>query len=318
MRRIGGHIYLTGSFPRPPPPTSSSNVALMSLSTLPLEVGELIFSEVVWDGFRPELIENLNTASACIDCVHERNRQLRALRTTAKLVDCIVNRLAHKYIHITSQSRADELINAPQDLRLHGTAVRHLFLGDKTGRYHIDNAPSYKWDTAESAKSWIETGTFYNLLKIMPNLISLHIHLPGIHSQIFMSSISTSGKVAPLNALSSIRYLSLYDDINNSKCYESIKRLAPVRSSLSAFPNLQHLVVSESEGVDKLDRLIGFSASGASQPYLPAPRLRKIFLEKWCPMADDIMLYNLAMEIPLSQLEMSRRVPRRMSMQGYS
>jgi hypothetical protein len=35
-------------------------------------------------------------------------------------------------------------------------------------------------------------------------------------------------------------------------------------------------------------------------------------------MADDIMLYNLAMEIPLSQLEMSRRVPRRMSMQGYS
>jgi hypothetical protein len=189
----------------------------MSLSTLPLEVGELIFSEVVWDGFRPELVENLNSASDCIDHVHERNRQLRALRTTAKLVDCIVNRLAHKYIHITSQTRADELINADGDLRLQGAAVRHLFLGDKSGRYHIDNAPSYKWDTAEWAKLWIESRTFYKLLKLMPNLISLHIHLPGIHSQLFGSSIST-GKVAPLNALRSIRYLSLYDDINNSKC----------------------------------------------------------------------------------------------------
>jgi hypothetical protein len=289
----------------------------MSLSTLPLEVGELIFSEVVWDGFCPELIENLNSASDCIDRVHERNRQLRALRPTARLVDCIVNRLAHKYVHITSQTRADELINTADDLRLQGAAVRHLFLGDKSGRYHIDNAPHYKWDTAEWAKSWIETGTFYNLLKIMPNLISLHIHLPGIHSQIFSSSIG-GGKVAPLNALSSIRCLSLYDDINNSKCYESIKKLAPVRTSLSAFPNLQHLIVSESEGVDRLDRLTGISASGVSQPYAYAPRLQKILLEKWCPMADDVILYNLAMEIPLSHLEMSRRVPRRMSMQGLS
>lgn len=287
----------------------------MSLSTLPLEVGELIFSEVVWDGFRPELVENLNSASDCIDRVHERNRQLRALRTTAKLVDCIVNRLAHKYIHITSQTRADELINADDDLRLQGAAVRHLFLGDKSGRYHIDNAPSYKWDTAEWAKLWIESRTFYKLLNLMPNLISLHIHLPGIHSQLFGSSLST-GKVAPLNALRSIRYLSLYDDINNSKCYESIKKLAPVRNSLSAFPNLQHLIVSESEGVDRLDRLIGISTSHVSQPYAYAPRLEKILLEKWCPMADDVMLYNLAMEIPLSHLEMSRRVPRRMSMQG--
>ena len=100
----------------------------MSLSTLPLEVGELIFSEVVWDGFCPELIENLNSASDCIDRVHERNRQLRALRPTARLVDCIVNRLAHKYVHITSQTRADELINTADDLRLQGAAVRHLFL----------------------------------------------------------------------------------------------------------------------------------------------------------------------------------------------
>lgn len=287
----------------------------MSLSTLPLEVGELIFSEVVWDGFRPELVENLNSASDCIDRVHERNRQLRALRTTAKLVDCIVNRLAHKYIHITSQTRADELINAAGELRLQGAAVRHLFLGDKSGRYHIDNAPSYKWDTAERAKSWIESGTFSKVLNLMPNLISLHIHLPGIHSQIFASSIS-AGQVAPLDALKSIRYLSLYDDINNSKCYESIKKLAPVRNSLSAFPNLQHLIVSESEGVDRLDRLIGISTSNASQSYAYAPRLQKILLEKWCPMADDVILYNLAMEIPLSHLEMSRRVPRRMSMQG--
>lgn len=289
----------------------------MSLSTLPLEVGELIFSEVVWDGFRPELIENLNTASDCIGHVHERNRQLRALRTTSKLVDCIVNRLAHKYIHITSQTRADELISAADDLRLLGSAVRHLFLGDRSGRFHIDNAPGYKWDTAEWAKPWFESGTFYNLLKLMPNLISLHIHLPGIHSQIFTSSV-TGAKIAPPNALSSIRYLSLYDDINNSKCYESVKKLVPVRTRLSAFTNLQHLVVSESEGVDRLDRLIGIAASSVSQPYAHAPRLQKILLEKWCPMADDLILYNLAMEIPLSHLEMSRRVPRRMSMQGYS
>src|SRR5205809_896691 len=110
----------------------------MDLSTLPLEVSELIFGAVVWDEFSPECLETLNNTSACIGRVQERNRQLRCLRTVAKFVDRIVYRWSFKYVHITSQTRADELINGFGDLHFPGDLVRHLFLGDKIGRYHDD------------------------------------------------------------------------------------------------------------------------------------------------------------------------------------
>jgi hypothetical protein len=288
----------------------------MKLSTLPLEVSELIFKEVVWDEFQPELVEDLNSASECINHLHERNRQLRALRPTAKFVDCIVNRLAYKYVHITSKTRADEIIDAAKDRHIQGNAVRHLFLGDKSGRYHVDNGPSYSWVSAEYGKEWIDSGTFGKLLVLMPNVVSLHIHLPAIHSQIFQSSVR-HGMVAPLDSLKSIRCLSLYDDINNNPCYELIRKLEGVRESLSAFPNLQHLVISESEGVRSLDKLRGFTASQVSSKWY-APRLRSILLEKWVPVEEDIILYNFAMDIPLRYLRMSRRVPRRLSMNSAS
>jgi hypothetical protein len=288
----------------------------MKLSNLPLEVSELIFREVVWDEFQPEVVEDLNSASECIDHLRERNRQLRALRPTAKFVDCIVNRLAYKYVHITSKTRAEEMINAADDRHIQGTAVRHLFLGDKSGRYHLDNGPSYSWVSAEYGKEWIDSGTFGKLLVLMPNVISLHIHLPAIHSQIFQSSVR-HGMVAPLSSLNSIRCLSLYDDINNTPCYELIRRLDGVRESLSAFPNLQHLVVSESEGVRSLDKLYGFTSSQVT-PKWYAPRLRTILLEKWVPVEKDVILYNFAMDIPLRYLQMSRRVPRRLSMNSIS
>lgn len=287
----------------------------MRLSSLPPEVCELIFSAVAWDDFSSECVENLNNASACIDCVHDRNRQLRALRPTAKFVDCIVNRLAFKYVHITSKDRADELIDAASPVRIPGTAVRHLFLGDKLGRFHRDNAPNYNWVTTESGKKWIESGTLGKLLSVIPYLVSLHIHLPAIHSQIF-TSIVRDGLVAPLTSLRSIRYLSLYDDINNSHCYAPVRSAPGVRDSLSAFPNLQYLIVSESEGVRNLDRLIGLSSSSHVDRKCYVPRLQKIMLEKWCPMEVDFILYNIAMEIPCTDLRMTRRVPRRMSMDG--
>ena len=286
----------------------------MKLSTLPVEVGELIFSAVVWDDFTPECVESLNEASKCINRVHERNRQLRSLRLTAKFVDCIVNRLAFKYVHITSQRRAAELINAVEDRRIPGAVVRHLFLGDKLGRYHPDNAPNYSWVTAESGKDWIEYGTFYKLLAVMPHLLSLHIHLPGIHSQIF-TSVVRHGRIAPLSSLESIRCLSLYDDVNNSACYKPVRTVPGARDSLSVFPNLQYLVVSESEGLTQLDKLTA-SSSSQQTPQWYAPRLQRIQLEKWCPMESDFILYNLAMEIPLTELRMLRKVPRRMSMDG--
>jgi hypothetical protein len=300
-------------FPSPSGPFAHS-VSTMKLSALPLEVSELIFSAVVWDDFSPKWVETLNKVSECIDRVHERNCQLRSLRLTAKFVDCIVNRLAFKYVHITSQRRAQELINAPEDRGIPGAVVRHLFLGDKLGRYHKDNAPNYSWVTAESGKDWIEFGTFGKLLAMMPHLVSLHIHLPAIHSQMFTSFVR-HGIVAPLPSLHSIRYLSLYDDVNNSNCYEPVKSVSGARDSLSVFPNLEYLVVSESEGLTNLDRLTAFSSSQTS-PQWYAPRLQKIELEKWCPMERDFILYNLAMEIPLTDLRMLRQVPRRMSMDG--
>lgn len=298
--------YLQGA-PRLTSPTS------MSLSTLPLEVSELIFTEVVWDGFTPDCVESLNAASDCIGHVHERNRRLRALRTTAKFVDCIVSRLAYKYVHITSQERAEELISAGHDQQFQGTAVRHLFLGDKSGRFHADNAPDYSWVTSESGRKWIEDGTFGRLLAMMPKLVSLHIHLPAIHSQIF-STFVREDRVAPLTSLRSIQYLSLYDDINNSSCYEPVKSVPGARDALFAFPNLRRLVISESEGFPRLDRLVGSTSSQNCRWY--APRLEKIMLEKWCPLDRDIMLYNLVMDLPLTGLRMLRQVPRRMSIYG--
>jgi hypothetical protein len=287
----------------------------MNLATLPLEIAELIFAAVAWDQFGPEWVENLNKASECINDVQERNRRLRELRPTAKFVDHIVNRLAFKYVHITSQARAEELINAEGNLRIPGTVVRHLFLGDKLGRFHKDNAPDYHFVTAESGKAWIQGGTFWRLLKMMPNLLSLHIHLPGIHSQMFSAAVIQC-TVAPLESFQSIQCLSLYDDINNSHCYTPVRSVPDARNSLSAFPNLQYLVVSESEGLPRLDRFVALVSPSHEMSKWYAPRLRKIMLEKWCPMGKDIILYNLAMEITLTDVRMSRQVPRRMSMDG--
>jgi hypothetical protein len=284
----------------------------MELSRLPLEVIELIFGNVVWDGFRPELVETLTGATLCIDKVHERNRQLRELRSTARFVDCIVHRLAWKYVHITSRKRAEEFVHAAPDRRMQGAVVRHLFLGDRAGRYENLRAPDFTWVSAESGKEWIEEGTFGKLLAAMPNLISLHVHLPGIHSQIFSSSITQRG-TSPYS-LETIRYLSLYDDVNNTPCYQAVQSLAKAQDSLSAFPNLRHLVISESEGFANLDRLIGYSSKGVNQTY--AHRLRKITLEKWCPMPIDVHLYNLAIYIPWTHLSILRRVPLRLSLAG--
>jgi hypothetical protein len=282
-------------------------------SNLPLEVGELIFNAVVWDGFSPESVDTLNSASECIDRVHERNRQLRALRPTAKFVDSIVNRLAYKYVHITSRERAEALVKGSSDMRVPGSVVRHLFLGDKTGRYNSVHADNYTWVTTESGREWIESGTFNKLLTLMPNLQSLHIHLPAIHSELF-SSKTSQGSVAPVKSLEKIQCLSLYDDINNSHCYKTVEKAAGVRDSLSVFPSLRYLIISESEGYRLLDRFIGAVSSDTPIEY--APSLQRLSLEKWCPMGQDLILYNIAMEIPLTELNMLRRVPRRMSLDG--
>ena len=287
----------------------------MNLAALPLEIAELIFAAVPWDGFSPEWVENLNKASECICFVHERNRELRALRRTAKFINHIVHRLAFKYVHIASQARAEEWINAEGDLQIPGAAVRYLFLGDKLGRFHNDNAPDYQSVTAESGRAWIQSETFWKLLALMPNLLSLHLHLPGIHSQMFSAAVR-DGTVAPLTSLRSIQCLSLYDDINNSHCYTPVRSVPDARSSLSAFPNLQYLVVSESEGLPRLDRFVALVSPSNETSKWYAPRLRKIMLEKWCPMQKDIILYNLAMEITFTDVRMSRLVPRRMSMNG--
>lgn len=285
----------------------------MSFSELPPEVGELIFREVVWDGFTPNSVETLNNAADCIDHLSERNRQLRGLRPTAKFIDRIVTRLAYKYVHITSQTRAEDLVNATGDFRFPGSLVRHLFLGDKTGRFHPQHAPNFTWVTTESGKEWIEKGTLFKLLTLTPNLQSLHIHLPAIHSQLF-STLMRQGGIAPLTTLETIQCLSLYDDVNNSHCYRPVQKAAGVRDSLSVFPKLRHLIVSESEGMSKLDRFIGSVSAQGSVWY--APNLRSISLEKWCPMGHDFILYNVAMEIPMTELSMRRCVPRRMSLHG--
>src|SRR5579862_317894 len=286
----------------------------MALANLPPEVSELIFNEVVWNDLTPESVDTLNNASECIERISERNRQLRSLRFTAKFVDRIVNRLAYKYMHISSRKRAEELLSAADDLRLPGTFVRHLFLGDKTGRFDKEHAPSYTWVTTESGKEWIEKGTFFKILELMPRLHSLHIHLPAIHSQIF-SSLMRQGSVAPLKSLEMIECLSLYDDINNSHCYGRVEKASGVRDSLSVFGRLKYLIVSESESViGRLDRLTGHVSPETAIAY--APNLQKISLEKWCPMGQDFILYNIAMEIPLTELNISRCVPRRMSLHG--
>jgi hypothetical protein len=286
----------------------------MGFSELPPELCDLIFGDVVWDGFQPELLQNLNKTSEMIDQIHERNRQLRSLRTTAKFVDRITNRLSYKYVHITTRKRAEELIGSPPNVRLPGAFVRHLFLGDKRGRFDKQHAPSYTWVTTESASEWIEEGTFFKLLEATPGLQSLHIHLPAIHSRMFSSKLG-QGSIAPLRSLETIECLSLYDDINNSHCYRRVETTAGVRDGLSAFRGLKHLIISESEGVTgRLDRLTGCVSLEKSIEY--APNLRTIFLEKWCPMGHDFILYNIAMEIPLTELNISRCVPRRMSLQG--
>jgi hypothetical protein len=285
----------------------------MELARLPLEVTELIFSNVVWDDFRPELVETLTRATQCIDRVHDRNRQLRDLRRTARFVDCIVHRLAWKYVHITSRKRAEEFIQAAPDRRVQGAVVRHLFLGDKAGRYEHARAPDYTWVSAESGQEWIQEGTFSKLLEQMPNLISLHVHLPGIHSQLLSSSIIQRNIATPYS-LETIRCLSLYDDVNNTPCYQAVTSAVGARASLSAFPRLRHLVISESEGFSNLDRLIGSSSSPVALEY--APQLRQIILETWCPMASDVNLYNMAIFIPWRHLSILRRVPLRMSLAG--
>jgi hypothetical protein len=287
----------------------------MELSGLPLEVSELIFSNVVWDGFRPELVETLTSATQCIDWVHERNSQLRELRATARFVDCIVHRLAWKYVHITSRKRAEEFVKHVPDYHVQGNMVRHLFLGDRAGRYELARAPDYTWVSEESGKEWIEEGTLGKLLAVMPNLTSLHVHLPGIHSQIFSSSLKQRQVASPYS-LETIRCLSLYDDVNNTPCYEAVASLSSARESLSAFPNLRYLVISESEGFANLDKLVGSSSSQVDVPY--APQLRRITLEKWCPMASDVHLYNLAIYMPWTNLAILRRVPLRMSLAGIT
>jgi len=285
----------------------------MPLSSLPLEIDELIFSLVVWDDFSPETVSTLNSASDCIDRIHQRNRQLAALKRTARFVESVVKRLSYKYLHIASQAQADAVISAVDEGSGHGALVRHLFLGDKLGRYHRDNAPNFTWNTTESAKKWVDAGTLGRLLQVMPGLVSLHIHLPGIHSQLFSSNV-LSGREACPPCFASIRCLSLYDDVNNTYCYEPVRSLKQAQSCLSAFVNLEYLIVSESEGLGTLDCLIGSSPLSASDWY--GSRLKKVMLEKWLPMGSDIILYNLAMQIPFSDLTMIRKVPRRLSMAG--
>ena len=284
------------------------------LCTLPVEVVELIFSAVVWDDFVPECVERLNKASECIARIHERNRTLRALRLIGKFVDPILWRLSFKYVHITSHSRALELLSATGDCRLPGELVRHLFVGDRLGRYHVENAPSYTWVTSESGRYWVEWRILAGLLTLVCQLKSLHIHLPGIHSQIFSSSFIQSGTISS-PALQTITCLSLYDDVNNSHCYQPVRFLREARASLSGFVKLQDLIISESEGITTLDRLTAFP-SDQQPPKHNLPGMKRIILEKWCPMGHDIILYNLVMEIPLSDLRVLRKVPRRMSMDG--
>jgi hypothetical protein len=284
------------------------------LASLPVEVCEMIFSLVVWDDFSPERVDTLNKASECIRQLQERNRQLRTLRLTAKFVNGIAYRLSFKYVHVTSRERAEELADSAHEKLLPGLAVRHLFVGDRLGRFHSENAPTYGWMTQESASNWIDFKTLHRLLQEMPYLRSLHIHLPGIHSKIFSSAVQR-GLVAPLASLATIQCMSLYDDINNSPRYQPVKNLSEAKSCLSVFPRLRTLIVSESEGLSGLDRFIGTAGSEQSKSAY-APNLETIMLEKWCPMHRDVILYNLAMDTQLTDLMMSRRVPRRMSMDG--
>jgi len=284
------------------------------LCTLPVEVVELIFGAVVWDDFSPECVESLNKASECIARVHERNQTLRALRVIAKFVDPILWRLSFKYVHITSHSRALELLSATGDRRLPGELVSHLFVGDRLGRYHVENAPSYTWVTSESGRYWVEWRILAGLLTLMSQLKSLHIHLPGIHSQIFSSSFIQSGTISS-PALQTITCLSLYDDVNNSHCYQPVRSVPEARASLSGFVKLRDLIISESEGMIQLDRLMAFPSDQQPAKH-NLPRMKMIMLEKWCPMGHDIILYNLVVGIPLSDLRVLRKVPRRMSMDG--
>jgi hypothetical protein len=286
------------------------------LASLPLEVVELILGAAVWDDFTPECIESLNKASDCIAQVHGRNRRLRDLRLLAKFFDSVLWRLSFKYVHITSYARAVELLTTTGDRRFPGELVRHLFLGDQLGRYHDENAPSYTWVTSESAKHWVEGRVLAGLLTMMNQVRTLHIHLPGIHSQVFSASF-TQSETMSAPALRTITCLSLYDDLNNSHCYHAVRSLLEARTSLAGFVSLRQLVISESEGMRALDRLTAFP-SHHQAPKHNLPKMNKISLEKWCPMGHDVILYNLIIGIPLCDLWMLRKVPRRMSMDGKS
>jgi hypothetical protein len=286
------------------------------LASLPVEVVELILGAAVWDDITPECIESLNKASECIAQVHERNRRLRDLRLLAKFFDSVLWRLSFKYVHITSYARAVELLTTMGDRRLPGELVRHLFLGDRLGRYHDENAPSYTWVTSESAKHWVEGRVLAGLLTMMNQVQTLHVHLPGIHSQVFSASFIQSETISA-SALRTITCLSLYDDLNNSHCYHAVRSLLEARTSLAGFVSLRQLVISESEGMLALDRLTAFP-SHQQAPKYSLPKMNKISLEKWCPMGHDVILYNLIIGIPLRDLWMLRKVPRRMSMDGNS
>jgi hypothetical protein len=87
--------------------------------------------------------------------------------------------------------------------------------------------------------------------------------LPGVHSAVLSESVPDE-LFAPHHALASIRCLSLYDDINNSRHYKPVQTLRHARDSLKAFKKLQSLAISESEGVNNLDRLTVMSSSHRS------------------------------------------------------
>ena len=70
----------------------------MGLSTLPLEVGELIFSSIVWDDFSPGCVETLNEASKCIDrvgtvCSEHRDQQFGRFISLPRRQHLVANQL---------------------------------------------------------------------------------------------------------------------------------------------------------------------------------------------------------------------------------
>jgi len=65
----------------------------------------------------------------------------------------------------------------------------------------------------------------------------------------------------------------------------------------------------------QLDRLTAFPSDQQPAKH-NLPRMKRIVLEKWCPLGHDVILYNFVIDVPLSDLRIVRKVPRRISMDG--